>query len=690
MMLSTYRSIIDSIRSNPLRVGLVIFGLALLLRLVFTWISLVNLPVTSDEASSVLLAKMISRGAFPLLFIGQPYQFPIESYFMAPLVDLVPRTPLGARYQQLILGFTAFLGFLAIVHTAFEKGSRWPAIALICFPSAYFLIYLAAYAPPQYSMSLTLAWVSIYAVLRSEKSKRGALLLILSGLCCGLAISNHLLTVTISAGVFALVLFSGSLLFSLKRIVIFSVSCLIGAIPYILAIALIPGAYDNLPNSVTLADALGRMINPALLETLPGAMGINPILFPDLKGHVLWPASLRKIFAFCYALLFLILTLQRLWVFITSMANRRWPKLQLVDLALITSLLSLWVFASHLTSASSYRYVLPAVWCFPFLVGYGFTLFTGQFRTSFGFITLLLTAFNIAVSMHVMTKWTDTQRLGQYALSPAIDELINTLDEKGITHCYASFWLAYRITFETDERIICSLPYNQRFPFWPIPYKDEVDTHPNAAYVLTQHFRPRLPVVAFERHLTTQAIEAEKTKIGPFFIYHDFRIPSYIPGTETVLTDRSITAATNGGNKQTLEALFDRENSSVWISERPQEEGLWIQFSFDTPKLINGITLFHLPDATLSPVSFKLLAGSLSDDRETWKTIYGPVESRRERLRFVHEHPVYNGLSQQLRFEPTLVKTLRIAIEKPNPENSWGVSEVEISSIDQETANLQP
>ena len=690
MILSTYRSIIDSIRSNPLRIGLVVFGLALLLRLVFTWISLINLPVTSDEASSVLLAKMISRGALPLLFVGQPYQFPIESYLMAPLVDMVPRTPLGARYQQLILGFTAFLGFLAIAHTAFEKGFRWPAIVLISFPSAYFLIYLAAYAPPQYSMSLTLAWVSIYAALRSEKSDRGALFLILSGLCCGLAISNHLLTVTISAGVFALLLFSGSLLFSLKRTVIFSVSCLLGAIPYILAIVLIPGAYENLPNSVTLSDAFGRMINPALLETLPGAMGINPILFPDLKGHVLWPASLRTIFAFGYALLFLVLTLQRLWVFIASAANRKWPKLELVDLALITSLLSLWVFASHLTSANSYRYVLPAVWCFPFLVGHGFSLCTGRFRTSFGFVTLLLAAFNIAVSIHIMTKWTDSEKLGHYALSPAIDELITTLDEKGITHCYASFWLAYRITFETDERIICSLPYNQRFPLWPIPYKDEVDTHPNAAYVLTQHFRPRLPVVVFERHLTTHAIDAEKTKIGPFFIYHDFSFPSYIPETETVLTDRSITAATNGGNEHTLGALVDRELSSVWVSERPQEQGLWIQFSFDAPKLINGITIFHLPDTPSSPVSFKLLASSLSDGSEDWKTIYGPVESKRERLRFVHEHPVYSGLSQQIRFEPTLMNTLRIAIEKPNPEMSWGISEVEISRVDQKAANLQP
>jgi len=169
----------------------------------------------------------------------------------------------------------------------------------------------------------------------------------LSGLSCGLAVSNHLLTVTISAGVFALVLWSGSFRKSLKGVIVFSLCFLVGALPYILAIWLIPGAYKNLPGSVSFVDTLSRLIFPALSQTLPGAMGVNPILFPDLVGHVDWPSALRSIFAIFYSLLLLSLIVQRAKVFFTSVIRKTWPQLDLVDLAIITSRLTLWVFASH-------------------------------------------------------------------------------------------------------------------------------------------------------------------------------------------------------------------------------------------------------------------------------------------------------------------------------------------------------
>ena len=474
-IVSSYQTIITFIRNNPLRIGIAFFVLAIILRLCFTWISLTHLPVTSDEASSVLLAKMIARGALPLLFLGQPYQFPIESYLMSPLVELVPRTPLGARYQQLVFGFIGFLGFLAIARSEFPRGSRWPTLLLLFFPSAYFLVYLSAYAPPQYSVSLTLAWVSIYCAVRANKSNRRLLLIAIAGLCCGLAVSNHLLTITISVGVFLLILFPGSRRLSLQGIAVFIVCCILGALPYILAHLLIPGAYKNLPSSVTFIDGLSRLVNPALTQTLPGAMGVNPILFPDLQGHVKWPASLRTLFALFYLILFVSLTAQRLWRFLIQLSKRQWPRLEIVDLALVGSLLSLWVFASHNTAASSYRYVLPAVWCFPFLIGHAYRSWPGRFCSSIGCIAIVLALFNIGVTLQMMIKWSNADQLERYALSPRIDPLLEMLHEKEITHCYASFWLAYRITYETDEQIICSLPYNQRFPLWPIPYKAEVD-----------------------------------------------------------------------------------------------------------------------------------------------------------------------------------------------------------------------
>ncbi len=662
-------------------IGLSLFIVAMIIRSIFLWISLTNLPVTSDEASSVLLAKMIFRGDLPLLFIGQPYQFPIESYLMAPLVEWMPRTPFGARYQLIILGLASFWGFLAIVRSAFPTGSRWPAILLICFPSAYFLIYLAAYAPPQYSISLTLAWVSIYTVLRSRQSSKKYLLLMIAGFSCGLAISNHLLTITISAGVFALVLCSGSVRKSLQGTLVFAFCCLLGALPYILAIWFVPGAYRNLPGSMELFDTLNRMIVPALTITLPGAMGVNPILFPDLAGQLNWSSSLRSIFAVFYASLLLSLIIQRIKVFFSTVVNRQWPRLELVDLALIASLLSLWVFASHHALSSSYRYMLPAVWCFPFLIGHAFQSFSGRYRMTVGVAAVCLALFNIGVSINVMKEWSDSEKLELYSYTPRIEALVDTLRERDISHCYASFWLAYRITFETDEEIICSLPYNQRFPFWPIPYKQQVEDQTDTVYILTNRFRPRLPAKIFEKHLKSHQIAAEKITMDPFFIYHNFKIPAYSPDQEHILGAENYTLQTSGGNTPTLIALGDRDLSTAWVSSDTQVKGQWVTLTFDTLQSVNGVTLFHLPDQTKKPKSFRIDGYITADEVGTWSPVTGPVKAKSEKIRFVNNHPVYSHISQQIRFDPVGVEALRIQIVEADKESRWGLAEIEVSAL---------
>ena len=202
-------SLLDRSRSTLLVVGIIVF--ALLLRLLLSYTSLTKLPVTGDEASLALLAKMIWQGELPLLFIGQPYQFPTESYLMAPFTQWLPQTAFGARYQMLLLGLLSTPGFLLIALKAFPNKDRWPALLLILFPSAYLIILTSAYAPPQYSMAITLGWMSIYCALRGKDAARGLIFLGFSGLCCGLGFSNHLLTVSVTAGIFTIVIFSGSL-----------------------------------------------------------------------------------------------------------------------------------------------------------------------------------------------------------------------------------------------------------------------------------------------------------------------------------------------------------------------------------------------------------------------------------------------------------------------------------------------
>ncbi len=234
MALRKFFSLLIPSHKGPAAIVITIIFIALVLRLTFAWVSVTHLPATSDEASQVLLAKMISRGQFPLLFIGQPYLFPFETYSMAPFVEWLPRTAFGARYQTFALGLLSVLGFLLITRAAFARGMRWPVALLILFPSAYMLLFTSAYAPPQYSMALTLSWISIYLVLRFRQTE-STILLLFSGLISGLAFSTQMLTVAISVGVFAILLFCGNIRIGMKGTLVFGAGALLGAIPYFLA-----------------------------------------------------------------------------------------------------------------------------------------------------------------------------------------------------------------------------------------------------------------------------------------------------------------------------------------------------------------------------------------------------------------------------------------------------------------------
>jgi hypothetical protein len=77
------------------------------------------------------------------------------------------------------------------------------------------------------------------------------------------------------------------------------------------------------------------------------------------------------------------------------------------------------------------------------------------------------------------------ERQGRYAplrVPADIDPVLETLDRHHIRHVLANYWIAYRITFESDERIIAS-PSG----FWRYrPYHDAVAADARAGRVFLQ------------------------------------------------------------------------------------------------------------------------------------------------------------------------------------------------------------
>ena len=153
-------------QAKHLKLGsIILVATALVLRLVFFWISVSLVQPTADESIAQLMAEQIMRGDLPALFLGQPYLFPVESYIAAPLTALLPNNAFGARIVPALLQLAAVVVALLILTRMFRERPPWVAGLLLLFPSAYLLMMQAAYALPGYSGLLLLSGLAVLVAL---------------------------------------------------------------------------------------------------------------------------------------------------------------------------------------------------------------------------------------------------------------------------------------------------------------------------------------------------------------------------------------------------------------------------------------------------------------------------------------------------------------------------------------------
>jgi hypothetical protein len=250
---------------------------------------------------------------------------------------------------------------------------------------------------------------------------------------------------------------------------------------------------------------------------------------------------------------------------------------------------------------------------------------------------------------------------------------------KNITHCYASYWLTYRIAFESDEKIICAQVHNERFPQWPIPYKREVDKAPSSVFVLRQ--TSRFTPFFFMDSLKNANIGYKRSvvelnhNIEPFNIYSDFHFLS--SATEQSISNNSYSLATNGVLRG-VEFLKDGDLDTVWKSPVEKNQTLWLEADFVNPQRVSGVTLLHLRDSIRSSEKITILGKRAGDGKNEWQ----PIEAAFHffPVGFFNNHPVYDDYLQRIDLQPTLVTSLRIIVNSPESQKEFGLAEVQFFS----------
>lgn len=652
--------------------------LALALRLAFFSTSIQHAPVTTDEAIEILMAKHIAAGKPHLLVMSQPYRFPLESYLAAPFTPWLPRTEFGARIIPFLLGLLDIVLFLLILKETLSQTrpsdqnsqnfGRWGAALWILFPSAYLLMQQSAYRITGYTAFTTCSLLAILAALRGQHWKW----VFICGLAGGLAFSSTMLALPVTVVTAAYVLLNGPARRFIQRLIACAAGLGLGLLPFFLAKLLIPGAHKAVSGTVKITTVLQRLTGKAFQQVSLSVLGIEPNVFPDDVATSFIPALNPLLFYVWTALCLTLLAIRAVKFFHELLRHKRfslkpWDLFLMLTFATIVTALTSARFDSRST-----RYLLPAVWCFPFIYA-GLTEFSLRkkyLRRFLSILLILLVSYNFYASLKLMSIWRQPGFAVKHIAAPDLKPAINFLQERGLKHCYATHWNAYRINFITDEQIVASQTFNERFPIWPIPYKEAVDAATDVAYVLTDRTRFLAPE-KFDTHLKLMNVSSKRETSGDYAVYYDF-VDKNPPSQWLPRKSLKLTAS---HAEPDLYKLTDRNEQSRWTTRCNQNSDMWLRIDLPEIREINRLALYY-------GRFFQDHAGSINISTRTadgWEIIAENISPPFDKFAMQNSHPAYNTSSCQTIHLPAMESdALLIQINEPRPYRNWTITQLAV------------
>jgi len=326
-------------------------------RAVFLTVSVQQINLSGDEAIRSLQAISIAQpkdsprvqleqepaGVFdhyPLLFMAQPYLFPIESYLSAPFIRSLPRNEFGSRLLPAIMGLLTCVCSLLLVNKAFQgrenratSFSRYGAFLLVIFPSTLLLVFQGAYPLPSYPAFMMFGVLSLWlAECNRTAAWKNPFFALAAGFSVAIAASNSLLAMPLVAGVGVMIAVGSNR----RKALVGTLSCglgiALGLSPYFLAKTMYPGAHAAVSSLVPWEIALQRLWEPTVTFTLPIVLGMRcPVLpgWENLPGII--PMNLLPYGGYLWVFLITCALTSSCYLFVRRVMSNKWPEITVWD-----------------------------------------------------------------------------------------------------------------------------------------------------------------------------------------------------------------------------------------------------------------------------------------------------------------------------------------------------------------------
>ncbi len=380
-----------------------------------------------DEGVWGTMALRALHGHFSIFMWGQRYGGTQEVLLSVPFVAVLGPTPLAIRIVPIALwGIASILVWRIGRRLVGESAARFAGLLFWVWP-AYF-VWKSTRAHGFYGSTLVLGLVALLLTLRlRERPSRRDLVLLGLALGCGLWASPQVAILAAPAVLWLLV--------SRPRIVARSglvvVAMIVGALPWI--VANIWHGFDSLSAGIPRGDGIANLHNLAVATT-PTALGLRvPFSLQWIGGPYVGPL-----------------------LYVTALAGslfqlvRRRRALAVVILTFV--LFPLLYYLSPYTYVNvEPRYLTILSPIIALVIG---SMMTTQRRG----VIVLACALALSVTGLVIMKTRDLAAASDTAegvVVPAdFGPLVHLLESRGVTNVYTGYWVAWRLTYITSERII--------------------------------------------------------------------------------------------------------------------------------------------------------------------------------------------------------------------------------------------
>ncbi len=660
---------------------LLLGGVAVAFRLLFFVFTLRHIPFTWDEGWPSLMAMHILKGEFPVVYWGQTYMGTQESYFQALCIALLGAETWVVRLYPFLFGLAYVAASVLLAARMYGRRAAVFTLALLAVPIPYVTIGSVLIPPDNYLPMTALGSFSLLLAhdlaFREEDPARRVKKTFWLGFLLGYTFWLHILALSYMA-VAALFLFLRNKWLALRREGWAGLAgFVIGGLPLIV--------YNLLNNFATFRD-VGRTTSWAkswllcqvlFQHTLHFLVGTKVMYFGDNAKFLPLPEALGWAVAgvWILGLALAILAPFRSYLPLFRLSLKRVDATILL-VALLVAAMFLFVRGDR-SASHNVRYVLPVVSALPVLLAAGLDRVWTRTRLLAAGLLAVVIAGQAWGNLALARLWRDPAVVERDIFLPDTTALRAYLAGHGIRHAYANYWIAYRVTFESKEQLICAEPYNQRFPGKPVKFLDEVQAADNVAYVYVTARRDGFSAEEFEEAVAQLGVTCTRTNVASFTVFHDFRLPAEPGGgtwREVPRAGWTASASTNGAQAA---AVLDDNPWTRWATGSLQQPGVKLAVDLGASRRFGRARLDLGAWPTDFPRGYRI---RVSPDGQNWTTAdaRGPL---RWNVFWRQSHPAF--LSQKgdyitLTFPPVEARYLEIEQTGSNNRFDWSVAELRL------------